>query len=110
MDQGNVVSLKARRFIDRGLQGLAKLGESANMSDDGPDVTQADRERCRRSEQILQFFAYSHLPEHLRDVSKSFGDLALHIVMTTPKNDERDACLRKLLEAKDCAVRAMVAK
>ena len=59
---------------------------------------------------ILQFFAYAHLPPHLQAVSKPFGDLAHQIVDTLPRNPERTVALRKLLEAKDAAVRALVAK
>lgn len=61
-------------------------------------------------EHILQFFAYSHLPPHLQAVSKPFGDMAHQIVDTLPRNPERTVALRKLLEAKDAAVRALVAK
>jgi hypothetical protein len=57
-------------------------------------------------EPLLQFFAYDHLPEHLQEHSKPFGDLANHICKTLPRNPERTVALRKLLEAKDCAVRA----
>lgn len=59
---------------------------------------------------LLQFFGYSHLPEKLQNISKPFGDLAQQIVDTLPKNAERTTALRKLLEAKDCAVRANIAK
>lgn len=55
---------------------------------------------------LLQFFAYEHLPPHLQEISKPFGDLAKHLVGTLPANLERAMALRKLLEAKDCAVRA----
>lgn len=61
-------------------------------------------------EHILQFFAYSHLPPHLQAVSKPFGDLAQQIVETLPRNPERTVALRKLLESKDAAVRALIAK
>lgn len=59
-------------------------------------------------DRMLQFFAYAHLPPHLQAVSKPFGDLASHMVATLPSNPERTAGLRKLLEAKDCAVRALL--
>ena len=59
---------------------------------------------------LLQFFAYEHLPAHLQSISKPFGDLARQIVDTLPSNPERTAGLRKLLEAKDCAVRAQLFK
>jgi hypothetical protein len=38
--------------------------------------------------------------------SKQFGDMARWIAETLPRNPERTVALRKLLEAKDCAVRA----
>lgn len=59
---------------------------------------------------LLQFFAYTHLPEHLQAISKPFCDLADQIVETLPSNPERTVALRKLLEAKDCAVRAAIFK
>lgn len=62
------------------------------------------------NEHIIQFFAYEHLPAHLQAVSKPFGDLARSLVETLPCNSERIVALRKLLEAKDCAVRALLAK
>jgi hypothetical protein len=61
-------------------------------------------------EPILQFFAYAHLPLHLQAVSKPFGDLAYDLVDKLPRNPERTVALRKLLEAKDAAVRALLFK
>lgn len=61
-------------------------------------------------EPLAQFFAYEHLPEALREISKPFGDLAHRILDTLPRNPERTVALRKLLEAKDCAVRAAIFK
>ncbi len=61
------------------------------------------------AEPILQFFAHAHLPGRLREVSAPFGELAVWIEAELPRNAERSAALRKLLEAKDCAVRAMLA-
>jgi hypothetical protein len=55
-----------------------------------------------------QFFRYAHLPQHLQAVSKPFGELATYIINTLPRNPERTVALRKLLEAKDCAVRALI--
>lgn len=59
-----------------------------------------------QQEPMLQFFAFVHLPDHLKDVSRPFCALANEIVGTVPRNPERTVALRKLLEAKDCAVRA----
>lgn len=58
------------------------------------------------SNPIMKFFEYSHLPQKLQDVSKPFGDLAKVLESTLPPNAETSTALRKLLEAKDCAVRA----
>jgi hypothetical protein len=60
------------------------------------------------NEYLLQFFTYAHLPERLQLISKPFGDLANDMVQKLPKNPERTVALRKLLEAKDCAVRALL--
>ncbi len=62
------------------------------------------------NEFLLQFFEYGHLPAHLQAVSKPFGDLANKLFQDLPKNPERTTAIRKLLEAKDCAVRAQLAK
>lgn len=61
-------------------------------------------------EPMLQFFGYDHLPAQLAEVSKPFCDLAVSIVLGLPSNPERTAALRKLLESKDCAVRAKLYK
>ena len=61
-------------------------------------------------DRMMQFFAYAHLPANLQVISKPFGDLAQHIVDTLPMNPERTAGLRKLVEAKDCFVRAQLYK
>lgn len=62
------------------------------------------------TEPILQFFAFAHLPPHLQAVSRPFGELAEKIVADLPRNPERTVALRKLLEAKDAAVRALLFK
>ena len=62
------------------------------------------------AEHILQFFAYSHLPPTLKEISSPFGLLAENMTKTLPRNPERTVALRKLLEAKDAAVRAFISK
>ena len=62
------------------------------------------------TDHIMQFFAYSHLPPALREVSKPFCDQASRMIETLPRNPERSVALRKLLESKDAAVRAFIAK
>ena len=58
------------------------------------------------SNSIIQYFKYEHLPPHLQEVSKSIGDLARQMDKDLPDGPEKSAGLRKLLEAKDCLVRA----
>lgn len=55
---------------------------------------------------ILRFFHYKHLPPALRAISAPFCQQARGMVDALPRNAERTVALRKLLEAKDCAVRA----
>lgn len=55
--------------------------------------------------QLLRYFQYEHLPDKLQVVSKPFGDLARQCADTL-EGPECTAGLRKLLEAKDCMVRA----
>jgi ferritin-like protein len=59
---------------------------------------------------LMQFFAYAHLPAHLQGASKPFADLAAQLDQDLPGNPEKTTALRKLLEAKDCAVRARLWK
>lgn len=55
---------------------------------------------------ILKYFGYKHLPVHLQAVSEAFFALADEMDAALPDCAEKSAGLRKLLEAKDCMVRA----
>lgn len=57
---------------------------------------------------LLQFFDYQHLPTHLQDVSKPFFELANAMNERLPNNPEKSTAIRKLLESRDCAVRAIL--
>ncbi len=57
-------------------------------------------------EPMLRYFGFSHLPPKLQEVSREFHTLATTIISNVPRNTERTVALRKLLEAKDAAVRA----
>lgn len=59
---------------------------------------------------LLQFFEFEHLPENLQEVSRQFALAAIWIADNLRRNPERTVALRKLLEAKDCAVRALLWK
>jgi hypothetical protein len=61
-------------------------------------------------DKLIQFFEYSHLPSHLQEVSKEFAILAKWMKDNLPINAESTVAMRKLLEAKDCAVRSVLYK
>lgn len=55
---------------------------------------------------ILRYFAHAHLPAPLSDVSAGFAALVHDVDEQLPDGAEKSVALRKLLEAKDAAVRA----
>jgi ferritin-like protein len=57
---------------------------------------------------LLRWFDFGHLPPFLQTASEPFADLAALVVEELPDSAELSTCLRKLLEAKDCAVRATI--
>ena len=59
---------------------------------------------------IMKYFEFAHLPEHLQKVSKPIGELAKQMDETIKDGPEKTVGLRKLLEAKDCLVRAALEK
>ena len=69
-----------------------------------------DKAERETPEPMLKFFNYDHLPAHLQAISILFHNLAADIVTCVPRSAERTVSLRKLLESKDCAVRAVVFK
>lgn len=85
MENGVVVEYGSREYF-------SQLAESRH-----PDTTH-----------LIKLFAWSHLPKHLQDVSSPIGMLAGSLVSRLPDSPELSAGLRKLLEAKDCFVRAEV--
>ena len=57
---------------------------------------------------LLRWFDFGHLPEFLQDASEPFADLAALLIERLPDSDQLIGALTKLLEAKDCAVRATI--
>lgn len=60
---------------------------------------------------LLDLFSYSHLPSTLQPISKAVGELAMQMATELESDDLRVVDellvgLRRLLEAKDCFVRA----
>jgi hypothetical protein len=110
-----VQSLKTKGWFQNG--GSAVLvhwpGEKGQVVDDllnGKRKYGSFRESPPDEDAIMQFFASSHLPADLANVSRPFTEMARSIVQAMPRNAERTVALRKLLEAKDAAVRAYLSK
>lgn len=55
---------------------------------------------------IARFFRYDHLPEPQATISQYSAALAEAMIQELPDGPELTTGLRKLLEAKDCFVRA----
>lgn len=55
---------------------------------------------------LARFFDYEHLPARLQVISRPCAELAAQMLANLPDGPELTAGLRKLLEAKDCFVRA----
>ncbi len=54
----------------------------------------------------MKYFEYAHLPTKLQATSAPICELAKFMDKELPDSPEKSAGLRKLLEAKDCFVRA----
>ena len=74
------------------------------------NLQQEELRVLRLEEPIYRFFSYTHLPIALQEISEPFKILADAVLLSSEKNIERSECLRKLLEAKDCAIRAKLFK
>lgn len=59
--------------------------------------------------QIMRWFRYEHLRGSPAEVAMRLEDVAYSLVRDLPDSPELTAGLRKLLEAKDCFVRAQIA-
>lgn len=110
-----VQQLKDAGFFSNGGSALFTHwpGEPGEVVDDlltGKRLAGAFKGEREADEQIMQFFNWMHLPAELGAISRPFAEIARRIIRTTPRNAERTVTLRKLLEAKDCAVRAALAK
>lgn len=72
----------------------------------GLPPAQLEAEMKMTEERMLKWFEYKHLPEGLRETSEPFGVLAHKMCQTLSPGPNRTVMLRKLLEARDAAVRA----
>ena len=58
----------------------------------------------------MRWFSYEHLPEYLQEVAAPISRVAYEMDNDLPDGAEKVAGLRKLLEAKDCFVRAKLSE
>lgn len=94
---------RTKRRVEAGVEGT-HVAEPRAVDVSKPDFTMHPAVRS-----MLQFFEYGHLPPHLQTASRPFCGLAKTIA-AGPQNAETTIALRKLLEAKDAAVRAVIFK
>jgi hypothetical protein len=69
-------------------------------------VEQAQAQISATTNPIMRYFDFAHLPVHLQEISQHFALVATFMDAQLPDSAEKSAGLRKLLEAKDCFVRA----
>lgn len=83
---------------------LTRLADGARI-DRVPPGTGGEIVREVLEEPLLKYFRYDHLSPALQEESKPFAELAQRCVDRYARTPERTVVLRKLLEAKDAAVR-----
>jgi hypothetical protein len=84
--------------------GTSPIG-TAHLRKRAQNVIEREIVKSMDEEEMLQYFTYRHLHEDLQQISQPFCQLAHALCERLPFHPERTAMLRKLLEAKDCAVR-----
>lgn len=118
---GNVLGEMQADSMREVLEGLQKMHPEAHEVRIKRQIEEEEQKRLQEidarqeaafiaQDRMLQFFTFAHLPSALQEVSRPFRDMAATIVNKCPSNPERTVALRKLLEAKDCAVRALLYK
>lgn len=89
---------------------LWQPGDTITHTDGGyavwMDYQQQQAQPKPQASTTAKYFAFAHLPVHLQLVSKPLGQLAELLEQLLPNGPEKSAGMRKLLEAKDCFVRA----
>lgn len=115
---GEPMSLVAEREIKEGFESQAILAVSTDLMEALKRSLQASPFNPTTGgttmhpavEEILRHFEFAHLPEELQAISGRFCDMAHSMVALIGPDGgaELTVGLRKLLEAKDCMVRAKV--
>ena len=86
--------------------GAEFLGLTDEKAEYEIDLIDSTSKTLEKETPILKYFTFEHLPEPLRTVSQPFCELAYYIASKLKRSPEKSVALRKLLEAKDAAVRA----
>lgn len=72
------------------------------------EPTEEQLVEAERDLPVRKFFSYAHLPPHLASGSRPFCELAYHVIATIKRTAERTIALRRILDAKDQAVRCLL--
>ena len=102
--------LKSKNADDPKAQRDAALALAAFHEQTAGDDVVKHNEALQEKEDAEATYAESVKRLTMQDVSRPFGEIAETLVKTLPRNPERTVALRKLLEAKDAAVRARLFK
>ena len=94
-DHKGYISWSPKEQFDNGYSEIVELTEDEKVS-------------LNAQYPVLDYFKYDHLPPFLQELSKPFHDLAWSIPTEGKSFFEVTECLRKLIEAKDCAVRCVL--
>ncbi len=70
------------------------------------EAKELQKELHPNTKQLLAFFDRAELPFSLQEAARPFETLANHMAQQLD-GPEATVCLRKLLEAQDCALRAL---
>lgn len=109
---------RTRHRQAQGIEGTMAKGEESKQPETqrghhglSPTSDPSHKGKDPEGNPIMQYFAYMHLPIGvLRGTSRDVADLAVKMNAVLPASAEKSAGLRKLLEAKDCFVRAALVK
>lgn len=85
----------------------SKVSPAPNPGGDSAQVASAAAPQAVDGEdRLLKYFECGHLPPPLKEIAEVFRATALCVARDVDPGPERSAGLRRLLEAKDCCVRA----
>ena len=88
------------------LEDFVRRGRAAQAAVDATGAGSRLPEPRTPDDRMMRWFRYEHLAAPLGAIAEQFAILAQHLVLSLDPGPERTVCLRKLLEAKDAAVRA----